>query len=179
MLAENRLDLLENLLKWGRAQAGSLDFIPEKIPLRELVNNSISVVSFNAIGKSIEIENLVDESIVIVGDKNMLSTVTRNLLSNAVKFSHIGGKISVKAERSDGFTSLLVYDFGIGVSSEDQQMLFKIDSKFRSKGTADESGTGLGLILCKEFINLHSGKMIVRSEVDKGSVFGFKLKDEV
>lgn len=179
LLAENMLDLLENLLKWGRAQAGSLDFIPEKIPLRELVNNSISVVSFNAIGKSIEIENLVDESIVIVGDKNMLSTVTRNLLSNAVKFSHIGGKISVKAERSDGFTSLLVYDFGIGVSSEDQQMLFKIDSKFRSKGTADESGTGLGLILCKEFINLHSGKMIVRSEVDKGSVFGFKLKDEV
>ena len=174
-LAESMLDLLENLLKWGRSQAGVLEFKPTPISILELLDGALRIVSMNAQSKKIDVLVDIKEDITFVADPNMLSTVVRNLLSNAIKFTPKGGRVSITAMESENEFKLLVKDNGVGISIEDQQKLFRIDSKFRNHGTESEPGTGLGLILCKEFVEKHGGTMIVESTLNVGSTFGFSL----
>jgi len=174
-LAESMLDLLENLLKWGRSQAGVLEFKPTPISILELLDGALRIVSMNAQSKKIDVLVDIKEDITFVADPNMLSTVVRNLLSNAIKFTPKGGRVSITAMESENEFILLVKDYGVGISIEDQQKLFRIDSNFRNHGTEREPGTGLGLILCKEFVEKHGGTMIVESTLNVGSTFGFSL----
>ncbi|MBE0646735.1 MAG: ATP-binding protein, partial [Bacteroidales bacterium] len=111
----------------------------------------------------------------VLADRDMILTVLRNLISNAVKFTSFGGKIHIIVTPNHDFCEISVRDSGIGISKEDIDKLFRIDSKFSTRGTADEKGTGLGLILCKEFVEKHGGKIWVESELGKGSTFRFTL----
>ncbi len=174
-LAESTFNLLENLLEWSRSQIGVLEFKPTSISLNVIVKDAINVLLWNAQLKDIAIKNQLDSEIIIHADENMIATVIRNLLGNAVKFTHKGGNISIFSQPIENGISLFVKDNGIGISEEDLEKLFKIDSKLRNPGTANEPGTGLGLILCKEFVEKHGGKMLVQSTLNEGSTFGFTL----
>jgi len=175
LLAENMLELLENLLKWGKSQVGGLDFNPVQSNLFELLGKTLTVVSQNAINKSIEIENKVSNDIFIFADVNMMQTVLRNLISNAIKLSFPEGKIEIFANDNPDSVALFVRDYGVGMSSEQLENLFRIDTKNIARGTANESGTGLGLILCKEFVEFHGGVMEIQSKEGEGSTMGFRL----
>jgi signal transduction histidine kinase len=175
LLAESTFDLLENLLKWSRSQVGTLEFKPEKNSLNKIVDDAIKVLSWNAQLKEISIENKLVSEISIIADENMIATIIRNLLSNAVKFTNNGGKITIYSSTTENEISIFVKDNGIGISQSDQEKIFKIDSKLRNPGTANEPGTGLGLILCKDFVEKHGGKMFFDSTLDEGSTFGFTL----
>lgn len=175
-------NLLENLLLWSQTQRGSIDFEPEKANLFLQVTETYNLLNQQAVSKSIILENKTPESIYIWVDKNMFQTTLRNLISNAIKFTPRGGSIELtakpisnKSEKS--YTQISVKDNGAGISKEKQEQLFKISENISTKGTEGESGTGLGLILCKEFIEKHGGKIWVKSEKGKGSEFIFTIPD--
>jgi len=121
--------------------------------------------------KKINLVNLVQADIIVRADNNMLATVIRNLLTNAIKFTRPGGEVSVSNSRENGLLEFIFQDNGVGIAAENIDKLFNIDTKVATKGTADEPGTGLGLILCREFIEKNSGTIRVESEVGKGSRF--------
>ncbi|MFW5701856.1 MAG: sensor histidine kinase [Bacteroidota bacterium] len=168
-------DLFDNLLRWARAQTGKLEFEPEKFYLQPLIRNVIDLLKVNADQKSLTLDYSVEDEIEAFGDKNMIETVIRNLVSNAIKFSYEGGSIQIIATRFYGGIEISVADEGIGISDENQKKLFRIDLNYKTKGTAREGGTGLGLILCKEFVERHGGRMSVSSRVGEGSRFSFYL----
>ncbi len=169
--------LLENLLQWSRSQRGLIAFEPESNNLSLIVKNSIDLLRLSAERKKIELINLVPDDIIVFVDNNLITTVIRNLISNSVKFTPEGGKVEIGINPSDSETSISVFvkDNGIGMNSETMDMLFKIDSNIRGLGTEGEEGTGLGLILCKEFIDKHNGKIDVKSRIGEGSTFYFTL----
>lgn len=169
--AVQTLRLLENLLEWANAQRGKLSFVPVPVNLRELVMDEFVMIDEMAIGKSIELKTNVDDSLTIVADKNMIRTILRNLITNAVKFTHKGGLVKVNAETNKTFVEISVSDTGIGMSDETMAKLFRIDANLSTRGTDNEKGTGLGLFLCKEFVEKHNGKIWVESEEGKGSTF--------
>ncbi len=174
--ARNFYKLLEDLLEWAQVQKGSIGFNPEEINLFKLVSQSISTNFQRAEQKKITILNEIDTEVRIIADGRMIGTIIRNLLSNAVKFSRPEGKIIVKSENhGDGNIEVSVKDNGVGISKDDINKLFKIEEKISRKGTEQESGTGLGLLLCKEFVELHGGKIWVESEEGIGSTFYFTL----
>ena len=125
--------------------------------------------------KEIEIENKISKKTEIFADENMLSTILRNLLTNSVKFTHRNGKISIFATETDKNIEISIKDNGIGIVQEKQKILFRIDNNISSQGTEKETGTGLGLILCREFVEKHNGKIWVKSETGKGSIFTFSI----
>lgn len=163
--------LLENLLHWARAQTGSLQLEPQIIDLNGLIDSSISQVSTNAQLKKVTIRKQKDVSLKIFADGDTMNTILRNLLSNAIKFSNTNGFIDISVSQNDAFATISITDFGVGIQQEDLQKLFKIDHTVSKVGTANETGTGLGLILCKEFIELNGGTIKVESIVDKESTF--------
>ena len=168
--------LLENLLEWSRLRRGGLDFVPEKLNLREKVNDCIDVLSESARKKGIQINVSIPGDIEINADNHMIDTVVRNLVSNAIKFTPVGGKVSVEVEnKSDQSVEVRVIDSGIGMTPEMKGRLFLLNEKTSRKGTEGEPSTGLGLLLCKEFIGKHNGKIWVESEVGKGSTFFFNI----
>ncbi len=167
--------LLENLLTWSRAQSGRIDFNPEPVNLHEVVDSSIDLVRTAAETKHIELFADFPQDVVVKADKNMLSTVLRNLLSNAIKFTPTGGSVTVSCKSSNGRAVLSVSDTGIGLDQDELSRLFKIDGNLKNPGTNNETGTGLGLILCQEFMNIHKSKIIADSTPGKGSVFSFSL----
>lgn len=167
--------LLDNLLTWSRAQSGRIDFNPEPVNLHEVVDSSIELVRTAAENKHIELFADFTKDVVVKADKNMLSTVLRNLLSNAIKFTPIGGSVTVSCKSSNGRAVLSVSDTGIGLDQDELSRLFKIDGNLKNPGTNNETGTGLGLILCQEFMNIHKSKIIADSTPGKGSVFSFSL----
>ncbi len=168
--------LLENLLLWAQSQRGSIPYSPEKINLYSLSEEVITEQKIAISGKEISLENKIPEDIRVKADKNMLSTVFRNLLSNAVKFTPAGGKIILIATTNPHqFAEIRVKDTGLGIPKKNQANLFDITTTPSTKGTENETGTGLGLILCKEFIEKHKGKMWVISEQNKGSEFIFTV----
>jgi PAS domain S-box-containing protein len=168
-------DLLENLLIWARSQTGQIGYNPTNTDLFLLVEETFVLLSGKAIEKNILLENMIDPSTLINADKNMMSTILRNLISNAIKFNHQEGKISVSANEKKEYIEILVTDTGVGIEKKYIPLLFRIDSKYSTLGTNNETGTGLGLILCKEFVEKHEGKIWVESEVNKGSRFIFTL----
>lgn len=168
-------NLLANLLLWANNQSGMLQFNPVKIDLALFVAEAISFVEIQAINKEITIINNVDSNVFVLADKNMVDTVLRNLISNAIKFTYSKGEIQIYAVLKDNFIEICVKDNGIGIANDDLENLFNIDIKNTSVGTANEQGSGLGLILCKDFIEKNGGKIWVESKPNFGSEFKFTL----
>jgi two-component system sensor histidine kinase ChiS len=169
------LRLLENLLEWANAQRGNLSFTPVPINLNELITDEFLMIEEMAIGKNIKLISNVADTLTIVADKNMIRTILRNLITNAVKFTYKEGQVKVDAVAYKNHLEISVADTGIGMSQETMAKLFRIDANLTIRGTDNEKGTGLGLLLCKEFVERHNGKIWVESEEGKGSTFKFLL----
>jgi signal transduction histidine kinase len=164
-------NLLENLLQWSRTQTGTIEFYPRLINIHRLIVDCINIYQNNANKKHIQIFNDIPEDFFLFGDKEMLSTVFRNLISNAIKFTLKNGKVKIKVQKNSRNAVISVIDTGVGVPEEKIRDLFKIDVQVSTMGTSNEKGTGLGLILCKEFVEKHGGKIKVESERKNGSEF--------
>jgi signal transduction histidine kinase/ligand-binding sensor domain-containing protein len=164
-------ELLENLLLWARSHTGILSFRPESVDLKALVEESISLVNAHAIRKNITIHEDFDLKLMIHADVNMIRTVLRNLLTNAVKFTKPDGEVWVRLSVNNGFCTIGVKDNGAGIPAEKIETLFRIDTSHKTRGTDQEPGTGLGLILCKEFVERHGGRIEVDSQPGNGSEF--------
>ncbi|MFH0758477.1 MAG: two-component regulator propeller domain-containing protein [Bacteroidota bacterium] len=173
--AVQTLKLLENLLEWAKTQRGNISFNPVSINLSDAVTEEMITLDGNAKSKNIELKNSVHSDLMIIADRNMIRTIFRNLISNAIKFTRRDGKIEVKASTKNNTTEISVSDNGIGMTKEMIAKLFRIETNFATPGTENEKGTGLGLILCKEFVEKHGGKIWVESETGKGSAFIFTL----
>lgn len=169
------LDLLTNLLEWSRAQTGTIPFEPGFREIVSLVDDSLELVSAQASLKSIRIEKNLPPATLIYCDKSMIGTILRNLISNAIKYTHPGGQISISLTEEKDQVIISVSDTGIGIEPDRITTLFKIGEAFSTPGTNNEKGTGLGLILCREFIEKHHGKIWAESKPKKGSVFRFSL----
>lgn len=171
--------LLENLLEWSKSQTGKINRQPQGIDLRNIVNENIDLFSSIANDKNIKLINNIASGINAYADTNMITTVFRNIISNSLKFTNTGGTVKVSAEVNNTTTSpyikIAVRDNGIGIEEENISRLFKIDENYSTPGTAHEKGSGLGLILCKEFIERNGGSIHVESEIGKGSNFIFTL----
>lgn len=167
--------LLDNLLTWSRAQSGRIEYNPEPVDLSEIVESSIEVVRSSSDNKQIALYTDIPGKITVKADKNMLFTVLRNLLSNAIKFTASGGTVTVSGRVKDQKAIISVTDTGIGMSEEELSRLFKIDGNLKNSGTNNEVGTGLGLILCQEFMNTHKSAITASSEPGKGSTFTITL----
>jgi signal transduction histidine kinase len=172
---KNLFALLENLLEWSRSQTGNIDFTPETVDLMEILTVNKTLLEGQARKKRIEINLQENEPHYVRVHKNSVNTVVRNLVSNAIKFTAEGGFITVDIHKSGTQLSVSVADTGIGMSQEVIDKLFRLDKKYSTNGTANEKGTGLGLILCKDFVEKNGGHITVKSEPGKGSVFTFSF----
>lgn len=171
-------ELLDNLLQWSRSKMGTLEVQQQEYDIHEVVEDVIRLLNAGLTNKNIAIENNIDSNTKVFIDKNLISSVIRNLISNAIKFTKPGGRIAISAEKQqDTFYKITVSDTGIGIAPHDQQRLFRIDTHHTTKGTNKESGTGLGLLLCKEFVEKHNGRIWVESAMGKGSKFMFTIPD--
>lgn len=175
-LSQNSFKLLENLLEWSRLQTGKMVFDPENFNLLLELYPTLGLLKQTALNKQIEMNYTIDNSLFVYADKNMLSTIIRNLVSNAIKFTNAGGKISVSAENKKDFVIVSVADNGVGMPKSTVDTLFNLIKTVSTRGTANEEGTGLGLTLCKEMINLHGGEIWAESQVGNGTTFYFTLK---
>ena len=173
--SSQKVYLILNLFEWTRMQSGRFEV--EKTPLNLSINvgEILNLYIQSAELKKIKLINNVSEEIYIVADKYMLETILRNLISNAIKFTNKEGNVSISAIRKGNFAQITVSDNGMGISEENQKKLFRIDTKFQTNGTAEETGTGIGLILCKEFVEENGGTIFVNSEEGKGTSFFFTL----
>ena len=171
-------ELLENLLLWARSQTGSMDFNPQPFDLQVKIKEVIELLSVQAAQKNISIRLEENDSLLIKADANMINTVLRNLLTNALKFTPKNGEVRIKFFENNGFYLLIVRDNGVGIPAARIGKLFSIDTSHKTKGTEQEPGTGLGLILCREFVEKHGGRMEVESEPGKGSEFRVLLPVE-
>jgi two-component system, sensor histidine kinase and response regulator len=178
--AQHGHELLENLLRWARSQTDSIEINPEVFRLSDAVQNCCSLLQTQADNKKIKLLCDVSDEILIESDQDVLETIIRNLMSNAVKFTPASGTVSVKAIKTYEEIEISVSDSGVGIPKDVQKNLFKIDNKLQSqKGTAGEKGSGLGLILCNEFVEKLGGSIRVESEVGKGTTFTFRLPNHV
>ena len=176
--ATNLYRLLENLLQWSTMQQDRISFNPQIIHLNPIIAESLAMVWQSAHHKKIEILSLTSGDLVVFADSNMLQTILRNLISNSVKFTGKGGKITISAHKStDNFIQIMVKDTGIGMNSAMIDNLFHLDINTSRKGTDGESSTGLGLIICKDFVEKHGGSLWVESEEGKGSTFYFTIPE--
>ena len=173
--SQRALDLLMNLMEWSRAQTGRIEFNPGHFDLDDFMNGITPLFDNIAGQKIITITADLPPNIKVYADQPMLSTVMRNLISNAIKFTHPGGKIRISAEENQDMITVSISDTGVGISKTMINKLFRIDENYSTSGTQNEKGTGLGLILCKEFIEKHNGKIWVESEEGIGSTFTFAL----
>ena len=164
-----------NLMEWSRSQSGRMDFNPERIEIGFLIGEVFELSNIAAIQKSIQFTTVQSEPLMVNIDKEMISSVLRNLISNAIKFTHPGGKIELKVEKTEKDLLVTVSDNGIGIEKKELAKLFRIDESYSLPGTHNEKGTGLGLVLCKEFIDKHKGTIWAESETDLGSRFCFKI----
>ncbi|MBN1182455.1 MAG: tetratricopeptide repeat-containing sensor histidine kinase [Bacteroidales bacterium] len=167
-------ELLQNLLQWARSQTGRIEYKPEVMSLNELLKENINLLKLSAQNKNIKINYSLEQE-KVYADKEMLNTVIRNLISNAIKFTHSGGNVEVSSMTIDSHVEVSVKDSGVGMTKDEIRMLFRLDVHHTTMGTFNETGTGLGLILCKEFIERNKGKIWVESEPGKGSCFIFTL----
>lgn len=169
------MDLLMNLLEWSRSQTGIMEFNPEYIEIVDLINEVVKLSADSARQKSIVISKVLPQIATVLADKAMINTILRNLIFNAVKFTNQGGKIIVSVEQKKNELTVCISDNGVGIKKGDICKLFRIDETYSTTGTCNEKGTGLGLILCKEFVEKHKGKIWVDSEEGKGSKFFFMI----
>jgi signal transduction histidine kinase len=168
-------NLLNNLLDWSRSQTDRIRFEPTGIDVCQVVKSVFKLYKLNAHEKNLHVHNRVSEGTMVYGDQNMVSTIIRNLISNAIKFTRPKGKITVCTKSSRNEIQILVEDNGIGIPEDLAEKLFRIDEKVTRTGTANEEGTGLGLILSMEFARKNGGTLRVSSKPGKGSTFTLQL----
>jgi len=173
--SESTFKLLQNLLEWSRTQTGNIDYNPEIIDISVLVNENITVLKSSANNKGIKVHSTVPYNTIAFADENMIKAVIRNLLSNAIKFTKPEGKIEITSGNTGNTVEVCIADMGIGIEEKNLKKLFRIDDQFKTIGTANEQGSGLGLILCKEFVERNTGKIWAESELGVGSKFKFTL----
>jgi len=173
--SEEIFALLENLLDWARKNSDKIKFKPIKVDLQQIVRQTVQLQEKNAEQKKISINNQIPKNAYVYADENMLRTVIRNLMSNALKFSNEKGSVSFTTTNIDGFVYCTITDSGIGMSKKTKENLFNIETKIKRKGTANETGTGLGLLLCKDFIERNGGSLTVESTEGEGAAFTFSL----
>jgi PAS domain S-box-containing protein len=167
--------LLQNLLQWSRSQTGRIVFQPQSIQLDTIIIQNIELIMPSANKKEIKIDYTPDKTKIVFADQDMLNTILRNLLSNAIKFTNRNGIVKILAADCEEYICISVIDSGIGMTEEERNKLFRLDISYTTNGTEMEIGTGLGLVLCKEFIEKNGGKISVESTPGKGSVFNFTL----
>lgn len=173
---KNLVDMLENLLHWSRSQTGNIEFRPQATELAKCIQHTVDVFGETADSKRISIQLDIDSQIQVYADHNMLSLIIRNMLFNAIKFTREGGTILLTATYSTKeMLEVSVADTGIGISPKDIDKLFRVDTYHTTRGTSNEQGTGLGLLLCDEFVKRHGGQIWVESEINKGTIFYFTL----
>jgi PAS domain S-box-containing protein len=175
---KNVFKLLENLLDWSRMQTGKIKFEPANFNLREVIQRIVGVFQINASEKKIELDICIESCLMVYADEDMVDIIIRNLLSNAIKFTKPGGKVCISSQMKDDLIEITVSDNGIGILPESLSKLFKFDQNISTEGTARERGTGLGLVLCKEFIEKNGGQITIESKVNLGSKFTFTLPAE-
>lgn len=169
------VELLDNLSIWARTQTGRLTINPRHIEMNNLIVQSVELLSAQSLKKSISIELNLPPSLQVIADEDMIKTVMRNLISNAIKYTNNKGLITVSASKDEKEAIVMVEDNGIGIKKERLETLFQIENAQSTGGTQDEKGTGLGLIICKEFIQIHGGRIWAESEPGKGSRFIFTI----
>jgi len=167
--------LLDNLLTWSRSQRNKIEVKKETFPVFAVVQNSLNLLENNALKKNVSVKNKVPQELVVYADSEMISTVIRNLLSNAIKFTKPEGEIIATAQRNEKETIIEISDNGVGISPDKINNLFEPDQSLNSLGTEGEKGTGLGLIICKDFLEKNNGKIWAESELGKGSTFKISL----
>lgn len=172
---EDVFSLLDNLLKWTKSQIGKLNVVYQDVDLVEVTDGVIEIFSMVASLKKIRIREMKPEKMMVNADIHMLKTVVRNLLSNAIKFSKENSEVLVKMEEVDGMAVVSVQDYGCGISEEGQKKLLHTDTHFSTFGTNNEEGSGLGLLLCKDFVVKNGGKLWFTSKEGEGSIFSFSI----
>jgi PAS domain S-box-containing protein len=174
--SSNRMmNLLVNLMEWSQSKTGRMDFAPTHFEMEDLINDAMLLFDETAKQKNIILQKSIELGKPILADRNMLFTVVRNLISNAIKYSNIDGVINITAKENKGVLDVSVSDNGVGMEYERIQKLFQLNEIYSTLGTEREKGTGLGLILCKDFIEKHNGKIWVESTINKGSVINFSI----
>ena len=173
--SSNTYDLLQNLLEWAKLNTNNLRVEKRVVNLSNIVNTTFNLLGSYANEKGINLKNNVDLDIHVDIDENMIYTVIRNLVSNAIKFTNKGDWVTINADIEDKYVTVSVEDTGVGMTEEIKNNLFRIEVSHTEKGTNDEEGTGLGLILCDELVNKHNSKICVESEINVGSKFYFNL----
>ena len=172
---EDVFSLLDNLLKWGKSQTGQLSLVPQEADLTEIVNSALEIFKLTGDMKRIELEVIPCGPLMVSVDIDTMKTIVRNLLSNAYKFSSVGGKITVQMEKKDGMAIMHIKDQGCGISQENQLKLMNPETAYTTYGTKNEEGSGLGLLLCKDFITRNGGKIWFTSAEGVGSTFSISL----
>lgn len=171
-------NLLENLLQWSRAQTGKIKYRPDYLALHEIVKDNLNLFENNARDKQINLVDKVSDEMVVWADRNMTDTVIRNLLSNALKYTEPEGEIVIESELRNHRVYVSIKDNGVGMSEEAKSKIFRTDALHSTYGTMDEKGSGLGLLLCKEFVEKQGGEITFQSQENEGSVFTFCLPTE-
>jgi len=173
--SKRAMDLLTNLMTWSQLESGRMPFNPEYFDITNTINNVTSLLQVNAKQKYIDIENNIPPNILVFADKEMINFVLRNLISNALKFTQPGGKIIISSTTKNNELKIVIKDNGVGISKERIDKLFTISESNSTLGTQKEKGTGLGLIICKEFITKNNGKIWIESNEGSGSSFCFSI----
>ncbi|MBS3807797.1 MAG: PAS domain-containing sensor histidine kinase [Bacteroidales bacterium] len=173
--SQKAMDLLANLLEWSRSQSGNIEFNPKYFELTHIIQEAVELSKNAARQKSITLTQDLPHNLKVFADKAMINTILRNLISNGIKFTPPGGEISISTGKSTHHLVVSVADNGIGIKKEDLDKLFRIDVAHSTSGTQKESGTGLGLLLCKEFAEMNGGRIWAESTPGKGSTFSFTI----
>lgn len=173
--AKRIMNLLQNLLVWSRIQNGKTKFSPKSVMIDELVHDCIMILNPVARKKEIELRWEVEDNVVVNVDVNMIGSVLQNLVTNAIKFTKHGGLVVLKSSVESGSLNFIISDNGVGMNEEQVNQLFKLDKTNSSRGTDEETGTGLGLVIVKEFVELHNGRIWVESTLGQGSDFCFSI----
>lgn len=177
--ARKSVALLNNLMEWAQLKTGKIEYNPEYFNIVALVKETTSLYKEIAKKKSIALEEILPHFLSLYADKAMISSILRNFISNAIKFTMPGGKVVVTVEEKSKEIIFSVKDTGVGISKERVDDIFKIDHMYSTMGTDNEKGTGMGLTLCKDFVEMHSGKIWVESEEGIGSCFCFSLNKSI
>ena len=171
LLSENTLKLLENLLQWAGSRTGKIMFRPKTLDMKLIAGNAIIALYHMGDQKHVKLISMIPPDIQIYGDEEMVGSVLRNLIGNAIKFSHEGGSVTIGGRKTTEGVLIFVVDKGVGLSNKEKEIIFDMDHMYSKKGTAGETGTGLGLVLCKEFMDKHHGSIWVESEEGNGTTF--------
>jgi PAS domain S-box-containing protein len=169
------MDLLTNLMEWSRSQTGRIEFNPVNINMVELIEEATDLLRESAYQKNITISKSLPASLIAFADKSMINTILRNLISNAIKYTNPDGKIDISGVLGEKELTVSVSDDGVGINEDNLNKLFLIEASSSTRGTRNEEGTGLGLILCKDFVLKHGGKILAESEPGQGSRFTFTI----